>query len=161
MSNNRNLSGIWRNNNITQRNYLVIGMMLLLMYIFIFHIFSPLGEKYSFVKNLDRVCLCEHDSDTIRSITRRSRGATYYITGDEDEKNNTVGLDNCATTVWEGSHLLMHILIGYLLDVRWSLAIGTPFEIWEWYQYGCENILDVAYNTMGATIGGLLRIYTS
>ncbi len=161
MYNDRNLSGIWRNNNITQRNYLVIGMMLLLMYIFIFHIFSPLGEKYSFVKNLDRVCLCKHDNDTIRSITRRSRGTTYYITGDEDEKNNTVGLDNCATTVWEGSHLLMHILIGYLLDVRWSLAIGTPFEIWEWYQYGCENVLDVAYNTMGATIGGLLRVYTS
>lgn len=51
----------------------------------------------------------------------------------------------------------MHLMIGWWLDLRWSLALGVCFELWEWLAHSCENKLDLAYNTAGAVIGGLVR----
>ncbi len=145
---------IWRNKNITTGSFVRVAILLCLVYVFIFHIFVPLGKQFSFVKDIDQTCLCEHDNYVIRELTNRSRGKQYYLTGDGD-------LNNCGITLWEGSHIFMHVLIGYWLDLRWSLLIGSSFELWEWRKHDCENVLDIFYNSVGAIIGGLCReLYT-
>lgn len=128
----------------------------MLVYMFIFHGLVPLGKKYSSVQSLDKVCFARCGSDRWQSISRASRGDQYYLTG--DDSNESSGIHTCALTLWEFSHVVMHLFVGFFLDLRYSLLIGSAFEIWEWKVHSCENKLDIAYNTLGAIAGGMLRV---
>lgn len=150
----KHFSDIWYNENVNQNNIVILALMLCIVYLFIFHIFIPLGKNFSIIRNVDKMCVLKNDNNVIKKILNKSRGREYYITGESTES-----LNNCGITLWEFSHFLMHIFVGYWFDLRWSLLIGCSFEAWEWHQYKCENIMDVVYNSLGAIAGGLIRSY--
>lgn len=148
------LSDIWVN---PQPSMVKALMLLAVVYVFIFHVLVPLGEQYVFIRKLDQTCVARTDNDTVRRLVEQSRGKQYYLTGGTNESSD---LSSCGVTIWEASHLLMHLFIGYWLDLRYSLALGVGFEIYEWWRFGCENVFDVLYNSIGAVAGAALRVAT-
>lgn len=148
------LHSIFINNNITYYTIVYSIILLSLLFIIIFYVFETL-KKYKFFQELDKVCFSKCDKDICKEFTYKTRGSQYYLNTDINENNAY----NCLFTIWEASHIITHIFIGYYLDFRYSLLIGIPFEIYENRKYNCENYMDIFYNSMGAIIGGYLRYY--
>lgn len=142
------LQNIWHNKKINKKIILNFILILILSYIFIFHCFCNLF-KYQIVKDIDQFCFFNCDNEKCKKYTKSTRGDQYYLSGNDAY--------SCLFTVWELSHIIFHIFIGYYLDLRYSLLVGIPFEIFEYIQYDCENYMDITYNTIGAVIGGCIR----
>lgn len=143
-----------KNRNIKQSDYYKTFGVLLIIFVLIFIIFFPLQNSAigGYIKKFDQACMLNCNMDTCKSYTKFSRGNTYNITGNYDS------FDACVFNIWEFSHIILHIFIGYWLDIRYSLGIGIAFELFEWKQYGCENYADILWNTVGCMIGSYIRI---
>lgn len=156
------LSGsIWRNES---PRYAPAVILLVVIYLMIFHMLVPLGKKIPTLEELDKTCLAKCSAPQWQAVSKMSRGEKYYLTdpvGGVVATGDDQAVHQCGITLWEFSHLFMHVFIGWWLDLRWSLIIGGVFEFWEWREHRCENKLDIAYNSLGAIVGGALRHYST
>lgn len=71
-------------------------------------------------------------------------------------KNYDPAYKNCLLTHWEVCHIIEHMLIGYFFNLKYSLMIGIPWELYE-YTQNIHNLMDPVYNTLGAVIGVAIR----
>ena len=95
-------------------------------------------------------CICECDADICRAITTNMRDSNYLA----GSKTQPIG---CIFTIWELSHVCLHILIGYYFNIYLSLGIGIAFEIFEHKFFDCGSMMDVFWNALGALIGISMR----
>jgi hypothetical protein len=136
--------------NITTNKIFGLVVVCILLYIFVFFVFEeyfPYLHKLSYMK-----CFYHCNGDLCKSIIS-TRGEDYSL-----KYNGKVPKD-CGVTPYEVSHIIFHIFIGYYFNIYYSLGIGIPFEIHEAMHYQCESYMDIFYNTIGASIGILLRSF--
>lgn len=125
--------------------------VLIIMYIIIFIVMAHYQDNF---QELNETCIINCNTNTCKKIAYRSRGSNYYLTEDSIPYN-------CIFTIWELSHLIMHIFIGYYFNFGYSLGIGIIFEMYEKQYYKCESYLDILYNSIGGLFGVGLRTYTT
>ena len=73
--------------------------------------------------------------------------------------NNTQPYD-CVFTLWESSHMLFHVFIGYYFNIYISVIISVFYEIFEHCFYNCGSYLDLFWNGLGLLIGVIIRHYS-
>jgi hypothetical protein len=141
-------------NNITTLQLSKLTIILILMYIFIFHILSKLPNK---IFNYQFICLkkCNH---TLCKMCTNTRGSNYFVLSNHLDKNS---IPDCILTVWEFSHILFHIYLGYYYNIYISQGLSIGFEIYEKYAFNCESGIDIICNLIGFLIGYTFRIYTN
>ena len=81
------------------------------------------------------------------------RGDNYYI-GVTDE-GKKLKLDKCLVTFWGATHFFLYFFLGmFAPDLFWqTFVVGIIFELFEKYNYGCHDVLDICLNTAGFFIG--------
>lgn len=134
---------------ITTRHWQALAIVGILMYIVIFHVIDSLGET---VTNIQSYCLKSCSSDTCSRIASKGRGKNYFSV----TKANP---SDCIFTMWEFSHLVTHIFIGYFFNIQTSLVLSAGFEVFEYYMYDCGSYLDLGWNFIGFLIGNSIRYY--
>lgn len=122
-----------------------LAKLLLLMYVFIFHVIDHIDA----LRPIQDACLVFCDKCNLKKY----RDDGYYT----HVRHKTFDVSKCSLTTWELSHLATHTFIGYHYGLRVSLTIGVGFEIFEHAYHDCGSILDVGWNTIGALIGIYLR----
>jgi hypothetical protein len=140
---------LFRTDHITNDHLKILVGILVIMYIFIFvfmYYYEEPFEKYN------RICITSCNKESCQKVTRASRGERYYLSDDSAPYE-------CIFTIWELSHLMMHIFIGYYFNFGYSFGIGTIFEVYEKYHHKCENYLDIVHNSIGGLIGVGIRTY--
>jgi hypothetical protein len=55
--------------------------------------------------------------------------------------------------VWELTHFLFHIGLGYYYNLPVSIAISVGFELYEHCFKDCGSWLDLLYNGLGGIVG--------
>ncbi len=85
-------------------------------------------------------------------VKQKYRNHGYYSAFPKDFNGVT-----CAVTMWEISHLLTHVFIGYFYNIYISMGISVGFEIYEKYWHSAESYTDVVWNFIGMVIGASLR----
>ena len=144
-------------NDISWIKLIAWSLILLILFKIIFTKKSKFTEESKFLKSinyfLNNYCFINCKEDICKNVTKFSRGGTYLLSSD------CMDHTECLFTVWEASHLLLHIGMGYSLNAYFSVAIGIIFEIFEYYVYDCASILDIFWNTLGMLIGVYIRYY--
>lgn len=143
--------------NIFNSNKISFGMQILFIIIFIFancmifHTSSIIGEENKkywdafFYKKIITT-----DNEYILKILSYCRDDNYYLDGGKE-------VDNGVFTMWELSHLLTHVAIGYFYNIYYSMALSIGYEVYEYYAYNCSSVLDIGYNFTGFLIGHKLK----
>ena len=141
------------NPNINKKNILCVGLILATLFIIIFHISRHVLETSSFAQGINGICVVScKNSEPLKKFVKTCKGSDYWL----DSGDCKFEYD-CFMSIWELTHIYLHIIIGYYLDLRYSLAIGVGFEFYERYSYNCENLMDIIWNTLGCVIGGTCR----
>ena len=137
-----------------------LGMTVLLIIILIImhHIifYTLVGwdpETQSKIHNITEFCFSRCKTDLCKNITDNARGRDYYLGSSANR--------NCAFGLWELSHFMMHVFIGYFYNIYYSQGISIGFEIYEWKIKNCGSWLDLGYNFAGFLTGHTLKNYTS
>jgi len=101
---------------------------------------------------------CWFQSKTAAPYIKKVRGPNYYLGKDADAEE-TEKARSCLLTTWNAGHFLIYSLIGFVApNLFWpTFAIGAGFEIYEKYEFGCEDGLDILYNTLGFGFGKLIN----
>jgi hypothetical protein len=155
--NNLPKKGLFGIYDISTGMYVTLILLLILIYICIFHKkYIPKGtEKLSdYVLNK---CLSNCSDENQCKIYNSMRGKNYWI-------GANVGKDldsECRVTAWEIIHLAFHVLLGYFYNIYVSQGISFGFEAFEAVFYDCGSVLDLGYNFVGFIIGHGLKVYTS
>ncbi len=63
----------------------------------------------------------------------------------------------CAITIWHLSHLILHMIIGYFFNIWVSLTVGLGFEMHEYINLDCADVLDPLVNTLGCLLGAYIK----
>lgn len=114
------------------------------------------GDMY----RLNTMCLASCETESCKRLAS-GRGRTYYFGQGPNQNEDNARLANCALTFFNGTHILMHFVIGFLFP-KWqmfllSLVGGVAFELYEKFHLGCEDPLDIVCNTGGFFLGALAR----
>lgn len=112
------------------------------------------GEFYKTMNDFHKKCIvccdgCEH--------LTTNRGENYYI-ADMTNTDPDV-LSKCLFTFWGLSHMIAYSLIGYYAPSFFipTFIIGAGFEYYEYLEFGCEDPLDVVWNSIGFLAGQYIR----
>lgn len=140
-------------------NDVTLNMIIFLILIGVIHhhiVFNVINnlphDMQKTVNDIQYKCLYKCDKNICKNITN-ARDDDYYVDKKENRK-----LQNCIFTMWELSHLLVHVIIGYYYNIYISVIISISFEIYEHYKFNCGSYLDLIWNLMGFIIGHNLRI---
>lgn len=131
-------------------NYLKLLWVGLIMYFFIFFVIDHIPG----IKNIQYYCLSKCENTVCETNVKNLRDSNYWI---HPELNNVADSATCKFTMWELSHLLFHVWVGYEYGIITSSVISIGFEILEHYVYNCGSILDLGWNLIGALIGIVIR----
>lgn len=139
------------------RNFFELGDVTIGMYVIliiaciIMKLFIDFVPNVKFAKKYNKMCFMTCKSDLCRHFINKSRGGDYFL--DSTGKN-----PDCFFTAWEGSHIILHIIIGYYYNLATSLSLSIGWELYEHYSVmDCANILDILWNMVGYVIGYSLR----
>lgn len=132
---------------ITPMKLYILVFVCILLYVYNFHV----SKMYPFTE-LSRICFTHCHTDRCLKVNKSLRGKSYYLT--PGSAPNT-----CAFTIWEFSHIVFHMFIGYFYNLPISLLIGIPYELMEYYAFDCANPAELGYNLLGALIGNYLKTY--
>ena len=135
------------NRHITNTSIIVLMIILIFTYIIIFFV---IDKNEYLAKNFNN-CVKHCVKPCCTYITQFSRGNNYTL----KHYNHY----DCIFTIWELSHILFYIFIGYYYNIYYVLGIGTIFELYEYHMYNCENYLDIMYDMIGGFVGIGLRNY--
>ena len=140
---------------ITRHDYTLLIGLLLAAYVYIFFIVDSSLFHHLGLDTLHQKCLRKCESDACKTASVTWRDKNYYL--DANNGDRETPHKNCAFTVWELSHLLMHLWIGYRYNLPLSVGISVAFELFEHYFYDCGSMFDVGYNLAGGVSGAVLR----
>jgi hypothetical protein len=110
-------------------------------------------------------CLVSYESKATELFTS-CRGKNYYsISGPvknahpEDKALFDYNQKYCITSLWAFTHIYLYVLIGFFCpSLFWLTFIGgAAFEVFEYFKWGCHDIVDVLYNSLGFFIGYYLN----
>jgi hypothetical protein len=158
MEYNNFIDKITSSKHITLNGILIIIIILFICFILCFYDgaeFVNLRANY-----LHKQCYYNCGTEKCKDFMKSVKGVNYYNGDDkllEDTQDETLRYEDCIVGFWELSHLVLHIFIGYFLNIYYSLALGVGFELFEYYKWNCEGYLDILFNTAGALIGIYLR----
>lgn len=126
-------------------------MVCLVLYVVIFYVIDRLPVN---IRNIQYLCLSGCESDTCQNITRSLRDSDYWL----DPKAKTI-MDpvRCKATLYELTHLLLHVWVGYYYDLTTSIALSVAFELFEHAFYNCGSVLDLIWNLAGGICGTQLH----
>ena len=127
---------------ISIRMWYALAIALIILYILIFKAWTALCGKSKLIDKISNLCM----------LPCKDRCPPKYLRGDRYSLKPNSSPD-CVMTIWELSHFIMHVFIGYFYNIQTSLLVGTGFELWEWYYYDCASFIDIFLNTLGAVIG--------
>lgn len=119
-------------------------------------IMAQLMKKYTWAKNLSKICLIRSPSK-LWDIIKNYRGKNYYLTVIEEE---TMDIEkNCLFTVWALCHFILYTFLGFFAPERFweTLLIGSLFEIFENLSADCHDALDLTWNSLGFMFGRYLH----
>lgn len=138
---------------ITTHNIELLVVLLAAMYVYIFNVVdSPFYKARGWDKWYQK-CLAPCHSDVCTKVTTTLRDSNYYLDGD----NKSTAHVDCAFTLWELSHILFHVYLGYTFNFAVSFAISALFELVEHVWFNCGSVLDLGHNATGGLLGVLLR----
>jgi hypothetical protein len=145
------LKTLFYNNSINNKAILKVLLVLSILFVLIFHLAKHICDNISEFDEMNGICVIGcGDSKIKKCIVENCKGDDYLLTAGKYEMD-------CFMSIWELTHVYLHIFIGYYLDMRYSLVIGTGFEFYEYSAYKCHNWMDIFWNITGATIGGTCR----
>lgn len=55
--------------------------------------------------------------------------------------------------MWELTHFLFHVYLGYIYNLPISLGVSVGFELYEHYAKDCGSYMDVLWNGLGCMLG--------
>jgi hypothetical protein len=135
-------------NTLTSRCIQPLMVILILMYIVLFYILDNFPAKWQKkIDDLQYKCLLRCNSCDLSGY----RDSGYYLL----DKGPDV--KTCLFTVFELSHVIFHMFLGYYYNVYVSLGLSVGFEIYEHYVFDCGSYLDIMHNMGGFLIGYSLR----
>ena len=82
-----------------------------------------------------------------------TRGENYYSPfGESDHKDK---LHQCLLSTWGGSHIFMYALITFICPRLWwiVLLIGICWEFYESHALGCQDFIDIIWDSIGIFCG--------
>lgn len=82
-----------------------------------------------------------------------TRGDNYYSPfGKGDSKQK---LNQCLLSTWGGSHIFMYALITFICPRLWwiILLIGICWELYEAHSLGCQDFIDILWDSIGIFCG--------
>jgi hypothetical protein len=130
-------------------------LVCVVMYVIIFKIIDRLPK---YLTDWQYICLADCDSSTCQKVTKNLRDAHYWI---DEEGYNKMNPIKCSFTMYELTHLLFHVWIGYEYGIFVSIGLSAFFEIFEHIFYDCGSVLDLMWNLIGGLIGISLRYYVN
>jgi len=135
-------------NTVTKKKlYWLIGIGVV-MYIFIFYMMDKIPLR---LRHMIEECIIQCKTKLCSDISKRWRDDGYFFTYESGK------LENCIFTVWELTHLIMHVFLGYFFNLQISLGLSVGFEIWEHYVFDCGSYLDLGWNFLGFVIGNTIK----
>lgn len=138
-------------NNVSIENIIILIIVVIIGTICIFYTnFESPSVK---TINLSNICIKECNHDICKRLTQFRDGG--YSLGSKQQPYN------CIFTIWELSHVLFHIFLGYFLNIYIAISLSILFELYEHYVHYCASVLDLFWNSIGLLIGVSIRYYTS
>tara|TARA_B100000900_G_scaffold396945_1_gene396757 strand:- start:209 stop:997 length:789 start_codon:yes stop_codon:yes gene_type:complete len=82
-----------------------------------------------------------------------TRGNNYFLSKDGPTPENE--LRNCLLSSWGASHIFMYALITFIVPRLWWVVLisGIVWEIYESKELGCQDFLDIFWDSLGIFIG--------
>ena len=130
-----------------------IIIFLMLFVIGFFCIFYPKSEMSFGIVKLYDICIQKCETDICKYITTNLRDDNYSL-GDYRPYD-------CIFTIWELSHVILHMFLGYYYNIYISISLSVLFELYEHYFRNCGSFMDLFWNTVGLLIGVIIRYYTT
>jgi hypothetical protein len=122
---------------------MVVGVLLVIAYILCFVDDPYLNNKR---QTWYKWCMISCKTDSCIEAQKKYKGKNYHV-------GSVEYIPLCPIGIYEISHMILHIFIGYYFNFWYSFAFGISFEIYEYYAYNCESIYDIICNSAGALIG--------
>lgn len=138
---------------VTLGSTIVLIIFILIGGRFIFH--TLLGwddETQQKINKISETCFSACETDLCKTTVDKYRGGGYYL-----ETQNTKTNRHCFFNIWELSHIITHIFIGYFYNIYYSQALSIGFELYEWKRSNCGSWFDLGYNFFGFLIGHTLK----
>jgi hypothetical protein len=144
---------LFYNPDINKKKFFYVALVLGTLFILIFHVSRTVLESSELAQGANGICVVGCGNNKLaRQIVKSCKGSDYLL----DSGSCQYEYD-CFMSIWELTHVYLHIFIGYYLDMRYVMGIGISFEIYERLMYNCENWMDIGWNTMGGLIGATCR----
>ncbi len=143
------MNDLWSSDHINLK--IIIGMSVFFIILCIF-LFGESERIRNMRSPLNKTCFIHCKSQSCLDLQHMGKGSDYFIS-DPD-------IPYCPFGFWELSHILLHIMIGYFLNLYYSIGLGVIFEFYERFRWNCESYFDIIFNTLGALIGVALRTLT-
>ena len=134
----------------TSLGILVTGTLFMMICIFV--IMPYLKNNFNWI-GYDEKCIVKCRDDECKWLPGGLRGSNYF----NSTMQPVAELRKCAVTIWELSHLFLHVIIGYFYGMSYSIGIGVSWEIFEYFSCDCHSVYDFAHNITGGMIGTYLR----
>jgi hypothetical protein len=148
MNYNKFIYNLTNTDHINYKSYIILGVISVISYILCFSNEPFILERR---KQVNKWCMLTCETKTCEDLQKKYKGHKYYIDpGLEDTPMCPVG-------IYEISHVIFHMFIGYYFNIWYSIFIGTSFELIELHIWNCESVFDIICNTLGALIGVLIR----
>ena len=82
-----------------------------------------------------------------------TRGDNYFLSADGPTPDDE--LRNCLLSSWGASHIFMYALITFIVPRLWWVVLisGIVWEIYESHSLGCQDFLDIFWDSLGIFIG--------
>lgn len=135
-------------NNVTIEKIIILIIMVIIGTICIFYTNFEGSESINF----SHMCIKECNSDLCQRLTQLRDGG-YSLNSKQQPYN-------CIFTMWELSHVLFHVFLGYFFNIYIAIGLSVFFELYEHYVHNCASILDLFWNTIGLLIGVGIRHFT-
>lgn len=130
----------------------ILGGAIGLVFIYWLFFIKLDGTDHRIAKAFDSGCWISCKNPVCKRLMRLMRDDDYMIFSKTCH-------DECLYSAWEVSHVLLHIAIGYYLNLWVSMSLSIVFEIWEHVSHNCGSVVDVVWNTAGFLAGVGLRVW--
>lgn len=83
----------------------------------------------------------------------KTRGDNYFL--NKDGPTPEAELRNCLLSTWGLSHIIMYALITFIVPRLWWVVLisGIVWEIYESKHLGCQDFLDIGWDSLGVYMG--------
>jgi hypothetical protein len=148
-----NQNGIFGWNDVGYGAFCFISIILLIMYIVIWQherfLPSCIDNFWrSYCMPFLKTCLVDCNSNSCDKVWKYTKGDNYWA---------GMGAGKCVFNMWEISHIMTHMFIGYFGNFYISTVVSVGFEYYEYSQYNCESYFDIIYNFIGFLMGHTLK----